>query len=47
VEQGKTSLHVAVEETRLKILEVILRFHPDLSIMDGDGDSPLHACAFQ
>jgi ankyrin repeat protein len=46
VEQGKTAVHVAVEESRLKVLEVILKFKPDLSIMDGDGDSPLHTCAF-
>ncbi|CAI8033714.1 E3 ubiquitin-protein ligase mind-bomb [Geodia barretti] len=46
LEQGKTAVHVAVEESRLKVLEVVLKFKPDLSIMDGDGDAPLHTCAF-
>ena len=35
MEQGKTAVHVAVEESRLKVLEVILKFKPDLSIMVG------------
>ena len=33
VEQGKTALHVAVEESRIDILKVILRYKPDLSRM--------------
>ena len=35
LEQGKTAVHVAVEESRLKVLEVVLKFKPDLSIMVG------------
>ena len=33
MEQGKTAVHVAVEENRLKILEVLLTFKPNLSEM--------------
>ena len=31
MEQGKTALHVAVEESRIEILKVILRFKADPS----------------
>lgn len=33
MEQGKTAVHVAVEEARLKILKVLLTFKPNLSQM--------------
>lgn len=32
LEQGKTAVHVAVEEARLEILKVIIRYNPDVSI---------------
>ena len=31
MEQGKTAIHVAVEEARIDILRVILKFKPDTS----------------
>ena len=33
MEQGKTAVHVAVEEARLKILKLLLAYKPNLSQM--------------
>ena len=33
MEQGKTAVHVAVEECRLQILEVLIKFNADVSKM--------------
>lgn len=36
MEQGKTAVHVAVEECRLQILEVLLNYNADVSKMVGE-----------
>jgi len=44
--EGKTAVHVAVEEAYTHILKVLLEFNPNLELEDGEGEKPLHACAF-
>jgi ankyrin repeat protein len=38
---GRTPLHDAVERLQPAVVEILLRYNPDLSLADGQGDTPL------